>query len=156
VSRLADQRKGRDDYPDAATKHLADAEALDRAGRPDGCFYVAGYVVECALKSVLLHEESWDSGTKTHVAKKLNAALDRLQTPNHDLLRLLAEITAMATARTAKYVPKSTAIANVGRWKPSVRYRGPSVPAADSKRVLDEAKLVYSTTIKQMILDGVL
>ncbi|MDW8396565.1 MAG: HEPN domain-containing protein, partial [Anaerolineae bacterium] len=45
----------RDDYPRAALKHLEDAEALLKAHRYDGAGYHAGYVVECALKTLLLY-----------------------------------------------------------------------------------------------------
>ena len=47
-----------DDYPVASKKHLDDASALAQGGRHTGCAYLAGYVVECALKSVLLYEKS--------------------------------------------------------------------------------------------------
>lgn len=40
-----------DDYPEAALKHLQDADALVRGRRFDGAAYLAGYVVECALKT---------------------------------------------------------------------------------------------------------
>lgn len=45
-----------DDHPEAAGKRLSDARVLLPAGRADGAAYLAGYVVECSLKSVLLHE----------------------------------------------------------------------------------------------------
>ena len=51
MSRLG-QRNG-DDYPDAARKHLEDAKVLLAGSRPDGAAYLAGYVVECALKTVV-------------------------------------------------------------------------------------------------------
>jgi hypothetical protein len=46
-----------DDHPDAAHKHLLDAEALLTQQRADGAAYSSGYVVECALKSLWLHEK---------------------------------------------------------------------------------------------------
>ena len=51
MSRLA-QPNG-DDYPDAAQKHLVDADLLFQAGRFDGAGYLTGYVVECVLKTYI-------------------------------------------------------------------------------------------------------
>lgn len=45
-----------DDHPDAAQKHLLDAGLLLVQQRPDGAAYLSGYVVECALKSLLVLE----------------------------------------------------------------------------------------------------
>ncbi len=42
-----------DDYPEAARKHVDDAQALLEAARYDVAGYHAGYVVECALKTLL-------------------------------------------------------------------------------------------------------
>ena len=41
-----------DDYPEAAVKHMQDSGVLLAGGRYDGAAYLAGYVVECALKSI--------------------------------------------------------------------------------------------------------
>jgi hypothetical protein len=43
-----------DDYPQAAMKHLEDAKSLLGANRVDGAAYLAGYVVECSLKSLVV------------------------------------------------------------------------------------------------------
>ena len=40
-----------DDYPEAAPKHLQDADALARSRRFDGAAHLSGYVAECALKT---------------------------------------------------------------------------------------------------------
>ena len=42
-----------DDYPEAAGRHMQDSGALLAGGRPDGAAYLAGYVVECALKTLI-------------------------------------------------------------------------------------------------------
>ncbi|HSN99090.1 MAG TPA: hypothetical protein VLS89_12425 [Candidatus Nanopelagicales bacterium] len=44
----------KDDYPAAAAKHLDDARALLDAQRLDGAGYLAGYVVECSLRTVIM------------------------------------------------------------------------------------------------------
>ena len=47
-----------DNYPKAALKHLEDARVLMQNTRFDGAAYLAGYVVECALKTVIEVETS--------------------------------------------------------------------------------------------------
>ena len=42
-----------DDYPEAALKHLLDADTLLKGRRFDGAAYLSGYVVECALKTLI-------------------------------------------------------------------------------------------------------
>ena len=46
-----------DDYPGAASKHLLDSEALLAASRFDGAGYLAGYAVECTIKTVIQVEK---------------------------------------------------------------------------------------------------
>ncbi len=157
MSLLADRRRHAEDYPEAAKKHLEDATALACTQRHDGCSYLAGYVVECSLRSVFLHEESWDPTARQHIPRKLHAALDR-RPVSHDLQDLLMElkrVTAAATALSAKYVPPPP-VTMVPRWSASLRYRAPHVTARDSQAMLAEAKRVYDHTIGQMRLDGVL
>lgn len=42
-----------DDFPKAALKHLQDGQTLLKSNRFDGAAYLAGYVVECALKTMI-------------------------------------------------------------------------------------------------------
>jgi len=42
-----------DDYPGAASKHVLDSEALLAARRFDGAGYLAGYAVECTIKTLI-------------------------------------------------------------------------------------------------------
>ena len=42
-----------DDYPDAAGKHMEDSNVLIAGSRYDGGAYLAGYVVECSLKTLI-------------------------------------------------------------------------------------------------------
>src|ERR1035441_2033403 len=46
-----------EDYPAAAGKHCDDAGALLAASRFDGAAYLAGYAVECMLKTVIQVEQ---------------------------------------------------------------------------------------------------
>ena len=133
-----------DDHPDAAGKHLADAETLEQARRYDGAAYHAGYVVECAMKSIIL-------------------AAQRPATTQHGIASLSSEALRLASlpnSRTAKYAqplplghPMYT-----GRlkWRPEMRYRSPGAVAAQQARAfVSEASRVYKITIAVMKLDGV-
>jgi HEPN domain-containing protein len=150
-----------DDYPEASKKHLADATVLDRGARYDGSAYHAGYVVECALKSVLLHEASWDDRARSHDPRKLAREQARLRDevghlPGH-LLEEVTRVYAAATTRSARYLPNLPGQAAIREWLPSLRYR-PSgeVAPVQAKAMLKEALHAYTRTVGQMLLDGVL
>lgn len=133
-----------DDHPDAAAKHLADAATLLVMNRPDGAAYLSGYVVECSLKAVLQVETQADPPR------------------HHNLGNLLADLqvaTSIASARTARYLGRSTtslAAGRIVRWRPELRYQGPSMTQADATTWLDEAKDIHAETVHQMRLDGVI
>lgn len=134
-----------DDHPEAAGKHLDDATILERTGRPDGAAYLAGYIVECCLKTLIQVE--------TGVGQR-----------GHDLLSLatdLSRLAAVAGARTARYatapeVQRLRARA-ISAWTPDLRYRAPGgVPPGDAAKWLAEARAVYESTVGQLRLDGTL
>jgi HEPN domain-containing protein len=132
-----------DDYPDAACKHLGDANALISVNRFDGAAYLAGYVVECSLKSLIQVE--------TGKARR-----------NHrlaDLTRYVIEVCMVAGARTAKYmtsVVQRIPSAGVGSWRETLRYRSPSMTRGEVETWVKEAGEIYSSTVAAMILDGVI
>ncbi|MGQ0665195.1 MAG: HEPN domain-containing protein [Pseudomonadota bacterium] len=101
-----------DDHPEAAGKHLADAEALLDASRTDGAAYLSGYVVECALKSLVIVEgrQAW--------GHDLNA-----------LSRKALRLAALPGARTARYVPRMNESHSLydatSGWRETLRYREP-------------------------------
>jgi hypothetical protein len=142
VSKLA-QLNG-DDHPEAAEKHLVDAKALLAAGRYDGAAYLSGYVIECALKTLLQVEGQPMWGHKLDLLSK-------------EAMKLLAQ----PGARSGKYVTATTfqlSIADrASGWIETLRYR-PSghVPPPASQHWHDEATQVYKTVIAQMRLDGVI
>lgn len=43
-----------DDHPEAAGRHLTDASILQQDDRCDGAAYLAGYVIECTLKTIIV------------------------------------------------------------------------------------------------------
>ena len=136
------QRNG-DDYPDAAHKHLADAKVLMAGGRHDGAAYLAGYVVECALKSLILVE-----GTRPE--------------PSHDLESLSGKLRTMATQvgfRTIRVYVSAQEIldgAEILAWKPGMRYQDARVTRDAAKSWLQEAKDIYSRIIDRLRYDGVI
>lgn len=133
-----------DDYPEAAYKHLGDAQALLNAARYDGAGYHAGYVVECALKTLL--------------------QADGASTRGHDLGALSRQATVLAAGgspHTARYLPKpSPAIvyaAPPAGWKETMRYRAPGdLNQAQSLQWVNEAERIYDQSVRQMWKDGVI
>jgi HEPN domain-containing protein len=132
-----------DDHPDAAHKHLLDAEALLDKQRADGAAYLSGYVVECALKSLHVLE----------TGQELRG---------HDFRSLAAQVDAVATvagAKTAKYFGRATSgvlSSAIAAWKPEMRYHAPSMTLRDAQSWHDCAREVFQETVHQMELDGVL
>ena len=140
MSRLK-QRNG-DDYPEAALKHLQDADALVRGRRFDGAAYLAGYVVECALKTLIQVE----SGEARHGHKltKLIDVLDELAVhAKTDTGRFY--ISAAASLKTADVVVY---------WKPNRRYHGPGIAANKAEVWLREAHATYERVVGSLMLDG--
>lgn len=132
-----------DDHPEAAHKHLLDAGALLAQQRPDGAAYLSGYVVECALKSLLVLE--------TGQALR-----------SHDFQSLVGQVSAAASvagAKTAKYFGRATRgvlTSAIGGWKPEMRYHAPSMTLGDAQSWHACARDVFEETVHQMRLDGVL
>jgi hypothetical protein len=140
-----------DDHPDAAHKHLLDAQALLVQHRPDGGAYLSGYVVECALKSLWLHETGVPSGKTLPWGKK-----------GHDLNHLAAEVSTLATvagSKTARYFGVATqgvSATGIAAWTPEMRYRPATMTLGDAQAWCEVADKVFEETIAKMRLDGVL
>ena len=114
-------------------------------GRHDGAAYLAGYVVECALKS-LIQVEGTLEGTRPE--------------PSHDLESLSGKLRTMATQvgfRTSvvyESVKEILGDAGILTWNPQMRYQTPQVTHDTAKRWLQEAKDVYSRIIDRLRIDG--
>ncbi len=132
-----------DDYPDAALKHLLDAQTLLEQQRADGAAYLSGYVVECALKSI------WQLETER-------------SRHGHDLVTLAQAASAVAMvlgARTACYfktAASGVASSAIAAWKPEMRYQSPTMSAGDAQAWCNIADAVFMETVAEMRLDGVL
>ena len=109
-----------DDYPEAAGRHMQDSGLLLAGGRPDGAAYLAGYVVECALKTLIQLEAG--QVRRTHDLAGLCDVLDTLA--------------AQASSRTGRFYLgaqvrlRATSILN--DWVPEQRYRGLVVSSAEA------------------------
>ena len=134
-----------DDYPAAAGKQVEDAGVLLLNRRFDGAGYLAGYAVECVLKTLILVE-------KPKVPKI------------HDLSKLSAEACQLASQpsqRTARYV-KSPAVTALkygfpGGWEESLRYTTPgTISETLATEWFQEARRLHAEVIVPMKLDGVI
>ena len=141
MSRLK-QNNG-DDYPEAASKHLADATILLAGARPAGAAYLAGYVVECALKTLI--QVQTGRGTRSHDLAGLRSSL--------------GAIAAQAGPQTQRYFAAAAALLNgasILGWNPEVRYRANAgFTSARAGTWLQEAGAVYAGIIGGLRLDGV-
>lgn len=130
-----------DDYPEAAGKHLKDASVLISGARNDGTAYLAGYVVECALKTLI-------------------QLASRQPYFSHDLQRLnstLGTIAALADRRThAMYASAMTILAGAGvlEWNPEMRYRAAYVTGSTAGKWLQEATAIYTQIIGDLKMAG--
>ena len=107
-----------DDYPEAAGRHILDSRALVARRRFDGAAYLAGYVVECTLKTLIQLE----TGRADY---------------SHDLPGLLDQLDALAARVGARhgrvYLAVEASLRSsdiVDIWNPGQRYRGPEASAS--------------------------
>ena len=131
-----------DDYPEAAGKHMEDSNVLMAENRYDGAAYLAGYVVECALKTLIQLETG-----KAEYSHDLRGLCDQLD-----------GLAAQVGARQGKvYLAAEAALrASMIRhsWMPGQRYRGPGVGAQDARAWNREADFAYRKIIGRLRLAG--
>jgi len=148
-----------DDHPEAAEKHLCDAQALLRAERHDGAAYLAGYVVECSLKTHVLLAQATVAGKVDQ--KRLREWHQTLRKGffGHNLLNLLHETT---TPNSARYWSSATYRLGISddstlvlEWSESMRYSPASASCDTASNFVATAETVYRSILR-MKLDGVL
>ena len=66
-----------EDYPEAALKHCEDARHLLSGQRADANGYLAGYAVECALKTLVQVEERSTRLVRSHDLNDLSTECKR-------------------------------------------------------------------------------
>lgn len=130
-----------DDFPGAASKHVEDSEALLAVSRFDGAGYLAGYAVECTIKTVAQVE---GKGLRGHDLGKLS----------REALRLAA-----LPGRTARYLthPSITTLAygDPPGWMETIRYQAAGfVSEKDALAWVAEARRLHDEVIVQMRLNG--
>ena len=133
-----------DDYPGAASKHVLDSEALLAARRFDGAGYLAGYAVECTIKTLIVVE---GQSLGVHDLGKLS--------------RKALELVALPGQRTAGYItnPNLTTMMYGNRtgWKETMRYQPDGyVGETDAGAWVAEARRLYDEVIVEMRKNGVL
>jgi len=128
-----------DDFPKAALKHLEDARLLSHEQRFDGAAYLAGYVAECALKTVIEVE---------------NAQVPRIHDLN-DLKQRVDTLAALAGPRTGRlYIAATRSLLQILAWRPEMRYRSPYVTETVAVAWMGEAESIYRRVIGDLTLAG--
>jgi hypothetical protein len=127
----------------ASGKHLDDVEFLYETKRFDNAAYLAGYVAECALKTLLISQ-----------------SLPSTKELGHDLHLMTGSAIHLAiilSPELRRYpIPTSPAfIQFVRTWKPDERYDafGTTTAALADERV-SSARETYLLTIVPQLLDG--
>jgi len=134
-----------DDYPAATGKHLHDARVLLLSRRFDGAGYLAGYAVECVLKTLI-----WVEGHRVVRTHNLS-----------DLSSTASVLASLPTQRTARYV-KDAAVTTLKYgfptgWEEKLRYTAPeTISEVLATRWVQEAARLYTEVIVAMRLDGVI
>jgi HEPN domain-containing protein len=141
-----------EDHPEAAAKHLDDAQTLFVQNRWDGAAYLSGYVVECALKAVILvgnnNKPGWPGGGQGHNLSQLTTAATSF-------------LSAVAfNGRTAKYAPllkKARTISGANGWSVFMRYMPAGhINETTATAFFNEAEDLYKATVIELIKDGLL
>ena len=110
-----------------AEDRILDASALRDAGRWAYAYYVAGYAVECALKSCVLAQMIHTGGVFTN--KKYS---EDCFTHDFGTLVKLAGLTPMLNAELAANPVFVGFWGTVGLWKETSRYEPKTQPEADT------------------------
>lgn len=131
-----------DDYPEAAGRHVLDSKALVARRRFDGAAYLAGYVVECTLKTLIQLE----TGRADH---------------SHDLPGLLDQLDVLAAQVGARHGKVYLAIEAslrssdvVNNWNSGRRYRGPEANRNLARAWHREAANAYRRVFGELNLAG--
>lgn len=142
MSHLKNKNNG-DDHPDAAGKHFEDADALLSSNRYDGAAYLAGYAVECTMKTIALLEKKRLSG---HDLNSLSASA-----------LTFASLPGAATAKYARAAATSLKYGLPAGWQETLRYRSPGEIARPTAEAwVREAGRLITEVVTKMRLDGLI
>lgn len=135
------------DFLRVAIERLKDAQCLQRGGRTTGALYVAGYVIECALKALILRN--------TPLTGK-NATLEGFKgSKAHDYEHLRAECRSRSIPDWSKNVHKAFVLANT-KWslkniKEGMRRYDPGRADQQDAEDLIEAAQVFLTWAQRQL-----
>ncbi|MGA2541946.1 MAG: HEPN domain-containing protein [Verrucomicrobiota bacterium] len=136
-----------EDYPEAALKHCDDARRLLSGNRPDGAAYLAGYAVECSLKTLIQVEQG-------HANPLFNHDLNSLSTN-------AVHLAAQPTNRTVRYFTQPTTITTLrygkppAEWTEILRYfPDGTIPQTTAQQWVEEAERLYIEIIGELKKDG--
>lgn len=139
----------RDDYPRTAKRMLGAAKALDSVGaspQPHAQAYLAGYVVECALKSLI--QEFLNERSSSH---PVDALWDQVK---RAAVAAGATKTKLFDKSVARLAPRHKNRLKIAVWNPYHRYDKVGWNATDASTWTAEAELVFTETVAEMIADG--
>ncbi len=116
------------DMQAVAHDRLRDAEALNAAGRFDGCLYLCGYCVEIALKARICQTLKW-----TGFPERLGEFQAYKSFQTHDL-DVLLRLSGVEDEIKTQYVNSWSVMA---KWDTSVRYSlGGTTSAQQAAKIL--------------------
>lgn len=135
-----------EDFASATVRHWQTTDHLASEGYWQQAAYLAGYIAECSLKSLL-------ERTATTILPK---------DVGHDLARLVGDALELAwilTPSTRRYpIPRINSRApGIGEWRPEHRYaRTGFLHEKRFKQIVSEARDVGSSVLIGLVLDGVM
>ncbi|QJD78552.1 hypothetical protein [Spirosoma rhododendri] len=137
----------RADFQQLATLRLTEAQTLLTHHLPDGAFYLAGYAVECALKSAICRTLGIDDffeaySSKPHGAKVRDDVVQKFKTHDYGTLLVLSGLYHKLSADLLidKALNDSWSTFQNQNWSEQQRY------ATVSKAMSDAVDFVRSVT----------
>ena len=132
----------KEDYLSAGLRHFSDSEVLREQNRTDNCAYLAGYTIECGLKTVLqVHGHGVRAyGHNLHALSGKGLALAAMLSPGLSRYHV-DRITALTDA--------------IAVWDPEMRYAKTGEVTPDAAKVVAEsARAMVSEVMAVLFLDG--
>jgi hypothetical protein len=145
-----------DDYLKTAQEMLADARHLHDADRYRNACYLAGYVVECTAKMLLV--VAGNPPRFTHDLEVLHDHIDRLRLAANTLVARYGDPTLLAPKMREIVGSERVrgAMRDLLHWDPYFRYDGSRWNDYEiSRQYIHEAEQA-SAVLDEMILDGVI
>jgi hypothetical protein len=145
-----------DDFPATANRMMVDADTLHRSGAHRNACYLAGYVVECTLKTLL--NQAGEAVRKRHDLLSLHDAVNLLLVNGNVIVARYGDPTLLAPTMCQQIKPPLTQKGGEMRyfchWDPEHRYDGTRWhPSSISTDYLREAQQCHNI-LTEMFVDG--